>query len=248
MKPVATLAALSVLAVTGTANAQYVDPSACETRRPSDPCDADTAHVVVVAPAAEEPTGFARRGAPRTHGLAFETGHLLEPGTFQVSARAYGMFTQVGVGLHERIELSADLVGFWLVGAGAGARVSLTDPASKLRAAIGAKIWALTFSPLKPVQVSGTLAIQEDRVNIHANVSEMPTENDRLWLGSVGFLYELTPLVSIGADIGRVATGTDGFNGVIGGVKLTSDGFDMDIAVAANEEGAVPLLGITGRL
>jgi hypothetical protein len=255
MKAVAALAAVSLLAVSTPASAQPLEPSGCESRRPSDSCEAiagGQAVVIVAEPPAETATatdGFVRRGPPRTHGVAFATGHLLEVGTFQFSARAYGFFSQLAVGLHERIELSADVIGFGLFGAGIGARASLTPPESRLRAVVGAKLWTLAVSPIKPVQLGATLGVQSDRLNFHANVSEMPTDDGRLWLGTVGAHCELSEVVSIGVDAGRIAVDTnDELTGVIAGVKLTGHQFDMDIVVAANDEGALPMLGFTGRL
>lgn len=247
MKRLAAVIALSTLAASSRADAQ------CEPQRPSDPCDeaVEAVPVVVVAePPPQQPEAFARRGGLRTHGVALETGHLLEPGTFQANARVYGFFTQFGVGLHERFELSAEVVGYGLFGAGVGGRLSLLPPDSKLKAVVGAKLWTLTISPIKPLQVSGTLGYQSDRLNIHVNVSEMPTEDSRVWLGSVGAYYEVTRIVSVGFDAGRVAVvdDPDGLDGVIAGIKLTGEKFDLDLVMAANGEAAIPLVGFTGRI
>lgn len=253
MTRLAAVVALVTAAAPGLALAQSPGV-ACEAQRPSDHCHPvyedyeEVAPVVAIETPAPEKPAFERRGAPRIHGALMDTGHLMPAGTFQFAGRAYGALAQVAVGLHDRLELSSDLVGYGAVGASIGFRASLTEAESPFRAVVGAKLWTLEDTDVKPVQISGTVAYQSEQVNVHANLLEMPTDSDRVWVVAIGAVLEINPKVSLTGDAGRIQVGDDLVEGVVAGIKLTGTMFDIDLTVAANAEGAFPLVGLTGRI
>jgi hypothetical protein len=225
--------ALAILATLGVSPDARAQPGA-EIAGPTDP-------VAVAATPAPE-------GSQRTHGLFFPTGHLLEPGQVQGSVRAYVVFHQLAVGVHERVELSVDAILF--LGAGAGGRVSLLPRSSPLKLVAEARLWALIEGPAA-LQLGGTAGYQQDRLNLHANFSEMPVDGERLYAANAGIVHQSLPWLALGADLGSFHLGDSDFRGLALGVKIGRRFFDIDIMmlIDAGSEDApiVPLINLTGR-
>jgi hypothetical protein len=185
----------------------------------------------------------------RTLGLFFPTGHLLEPGQAQLSARGYVVLLQAAIGVHDRIELSADAI--FLVGAGAGGRVALTPRSSPLKLVAEARLWAFLEGPAA-LQLGATIGYQLDRFNLHANFSEMPINGERLYVANAGVIHQTLPWLAIGADYGNFQLADEELGGVALGVKLGRGAFDLDIMMlidpGSDHNPVFPLLNLTGRL
>lgn len=195
-------------------------------------------------------TASAGAEAPRTHGVLFPTGELMEPGHVQGSLRGYGLWSTARLGLHEHLELEAQALVF--LGAAAGVRVGLTDSSSPLRAVASASIWWVGDNRPMSLSLGGTLGYTADRLNIHSTISEMPLDDERMWIANAGFLYRSSPRVSVGIDAGQIALGGDRLRGAAAGFKLTGKYFDIDLAAIFSPELSsdmpmIPIVSLTGR-
>jgi hypothetical protein len=226
------LAFVSVLVTLTVSSVAWAEETQCWSRRPGDPMQC------VQTQPAEVPEQGPDLLADHTHASFFPTGDTLRKGETQVQLQELGIFTRVGYGLTDRLEINAGTI-FPFLGS-FGARLRLTPKGSMFRATIGTSMWVPMALPvdedLRLLQSGGTIALQGEKLNVHATVTAVANldndDDDVLWAYSAGAVAELTRDKLVFAEVTRFSFDNQTTRPVVtGGLKFAGRSWDVDFGV-----------------